>query len=496
MKPRLVIERGDTRGHSHILDRPSVEVGRELSCRIWLPDASLRPRHAEFQRREKRWFVRALEEFARVKVNGLEVREAALSEGDLVELGDEVAVRFERASGAGAMRWALWIGAGALALAAAAYFGYFRRAADRPEASPPSAAPIPKVPAISDIEALSRRLEEKVPETPVLKPPDPDRPDPLPGGVSELPGTSVVHDELSSALEQVNRLLAEGQGDVARARAAALTSAYPNALPVWAALAQAEETSRNLPAAQDAWLEVLRRTDEGYWYDHATREISRLTNRQMNFTPPSIPAPMIELPEAPPIPPEALRTSLIMPAPPAVPPLVVGVSPTNAVPSAPEAPVTAGSAAVPSTPKAPRAASAQTEPVPATRARTRPVVKIRDVQMRRFPPGESPGDQRMLDVCLTRTPGSSWIHPERVSISVEFFDQLADGSIRPSQAKTSPSPITLSPGAWPGDEAPFSFSYSLRENKRAPAAYHGYRVRLFYDGVFQDAVSKPESLGL
>ena len=496
MKPCLVSERGVTRGQTHVLDRPSVEAGRDLSCRIWLADDSLRSRHAEFMRRQDRWFVRALDEFAHIKVNGLDVREAALSAGDLVELGENVALRFGWAgAGHGAGRRVLAVAVGTLALAAGAYIGFFRGASDRPEAPPPSAAPASDTPAVSDIEALSRRLEQEVPEAPVLAPPEPSRPPALPGGVVELPGTSVVHDELSAALEHVNALLAEGRNDVALARAAALTAAHPNALPAWAALAQAEENTRNLPGAQDAWREILLRTDSGPWYDRATREISRLTSRQMNFSPPPVPMPQVELPEAPPIPPEALRTSLVMPSPPVVPPAEANIRspgkeappPLGAPPSSVAArPPAAGSAAV---------SSEQTAKPSSARPRTRPVIKIRDVQMRRFPPGDTPKDQRMLDVRLTRTPGSSWIHPERVSISVEFFDRRADGAIIPSQAETSPSPLTLPPGTWPGDEVPFSFSYSLKANGSGSPAYHGYRVRLDYDGLFQDSVSKPESLG-
>ena len=209
-------------------------------------------------------------------------------------------------AGHGAGRRVLAVAVGTLALAAGAYIGFFRGASDRPEAPPPSAAPASDTPAVSDIEALSRRLEQEVPEAPVLAPPEPSRPPALPGGVVELPGTSVVHDELSAALEHVNALLAEGRNDVALARAAALTAAHPNALPAWAALAQAEENTRNLPGAQDAWREILLRTDSGPWYDRATREISRLTSRQMNFSPPPVPMTQVELPEAPPIPPDEL----------------------------------------------------------------------------------------------------------------------------------------------------------------------------------------------
>ncbi len=84
---------GSQRGRPRIIHRRRVEAGADLSCQIWAREG-LAPRHAEFEDDGTRVRVRALSD-APVRVNGRDVREAELKEGDTIEIG-ALAFRFSR----------------------------------------------------------------------------------------------------------------------------------------------------------------------------------------------------------------------------------------------------------------------------------------------------------------------------------------------------------------------------------------------------------------
>ncbi len=495
MKPCLVIERGESRGTVRRLDRRSLVAGRDLSCGLWLPDASLRPRHAEFMLHEGHWFVRALEEHAHLKINGMSAREAALAPGDRVDLGDDVTLRFELRASARGIPW-LVVGTVLVILAGAVWLGHGRgRSGAR---KPPASAPIsgtapqaaePDARAVSEMEALSRRLEQSVPEASGVRVANAETPGAGPGGgIPQSTGLSTVHDELTTALAAVKSLIAEGNNELAVTRAQALLHANPDALPAWAALAEAEEAASHLPGAEAAWRQILLRSDTGSWYERAVLEMSRLTTRQMQAAPPEIPAPVTDFPEEPPIPPEAIRAPLVvknqlesMPSPRAEEPSAPPSVPTAAAPGEPPAPASRPAVAAP--PKV----------QPAQRI-YRPVVRITNVQMRRFPPGDRAGEQRVLEVQLERASDAKWIRPDHVRVAVEFFDQSPGGAPVLTRAKTSPSPLTLASSAWNNMNATATFSY--QSDASSPGApYYGYRVRVFYDTMLQDSDSKPDTLG-
>lgn len=510
MKPCLVIERGDSRGVVRRLDRNSVVGGRDLSCGLWLPDASLRPRHAEFMLREGHWFVRALDEHAQLKINGMSAREAALAPGDRVDLGDDVTLRFELRSFSRGIPW-LAVGIILVILAGGLLLRHRGGRAGAKGSSTP--APItanrtapqarePDARAVSEMEALSRRLEQSVPETPGMKAPESESSAAGPsGGVPESTGISKVHDELTTALAAVKSLIAEGNSGLAVTRAEALLHANPNALPAWAALAEAEEAAAHLPGAEAAWRQILLRSDSGSWYERAAQEMSRLTTLQMQAAPPEIPSPVTEFPEEPPIPPEVLQAPLVaktqlesVPAPQLAEPAAKAVTPPAAariVPPGAQVP------AAPPAPPAPATGPAVTAPpkVQSQQRIYRPVVRIANVHMRRFPPSDRVGEQRVLEVQLERASDAKWIHPDHVRVAVEFFDQVPGGSPILTRAKTSPSPVTLASNAWNNLNASATFSYQS-DAASSGAQYFGYRVQVFYDTMLQDSDSKPDALDL
>lgn len=500
MKPCLVIERGESRGAVRRLDRRSTVAGRDLSCGLWLPDASLRPRHAEFTLREGRWFVRALEEHAPLRINGLAAREAALSPGDQVDLGDEVSLRFElRASSRRMLGWSLGI-AGAACLAVFLLWHRGGSPAGRPPAAPApitptdaaSRSPEPMAPGISEMEALSRKLEQSVPETPgVVIAEDEPSTAPSGGGIPESTGISLVHDGLTSALASVHSLISEGKKELAVTRAHALLQANPDALPAWAALAEAQEAAANVAGAEEAWRQILLRSDNGFWYDRAAREVSRLTDMQMGSAPPEIPTPVTDFPEEPAIPPEVLQAPLVtrsqlesMPAPQ---PAEQAASPVSSKVNAPPA------AQVPPAAPAPQPATATPPKAQPHQRIFKPVVRIANVQMRRFPPGDHAGEQRILEVKLERASDAKWIRPDHVRVAVEFFDQTPGGAPAATRAKTSPSPVNLSADAWANGSASVNFSYQS-DAASSGAPYYGYRVQVFYGNMLQDSDSKPDTL--
>jgi hypothetical protein len=90
---RLDYLHGSQKGQHRIEQRRRLEVGSDLSCQIWAP-AGLAPRHAFFDDDGACVRVCALTE-APVRVNGREVREAELKEGDRIEIGP-LTFRFSR----------------------------------------------------------------------------------------------------------------------------------------------------------------------------------------------------------------------------------------------------------------------------------------------------------------------------------------------------------------------------------------------------------------
>jgi hypothetical protein len=518
MRAFLSIEYGEARGEIRRLERRSVTAGRDLSCAVWLPDDSIRPRHAEFFVRDGRWFVRVMEPTAPLRVNNLPTSESALDDGDRILLGD-VEMQFRVRGGLPRAAWVvIAVGVG---VAGAAGIGWWR-ARTRTDAPTPDAGTAPgrpaptrpdTPPADADVTEISRRLEEAM--TNRVERLETERPLPttaLPAAPPlsaepEVPrGQAEAHGDLALALAEVRALTERGEISAARARVDALRQAHPNSLPVLAEWARLEERAGHIDGAESTWKNILAQAVQGEWYNRAAQELSRLALLQIHTAPPPVPAIAPNIPDfnrglpadfrpgvtppsilgpmpfAPILPPPTTPT----PPPPPTAPLTPRIpeSPTPARPApggAPEPP-----------PLVVRPPAPVPEPTPP--ARPRPVVRIGSVNLRRMPPGPDAEDTRLLEVQLERADGAEWIRPDKVVIEAVFFDAPAGGAPRPTQAFTGASRVTLDARAWTSIPATATFSYSIPRGSNA-GPFHGYRVRVYYDGQPQDAQAKPEALG-
>jgi len=92
MTPRLVIVAGPSRGAEVALEAGEVVLGRDSSCGICLPDATLSRRHAALVQTPEGWRLRDLGSLNGLRVNGLPTADHLLAAGDRIELGSSVLV--------------------------------------------------------------------------------------------------------------------------------------------------------------------------------------------------------------------------------------------------------------------------------------------------------------------------------------------------------------------------------------------------------------------
>ena len=87
---RLVVVSGESTGDVFSLEGDVVSLGREPGNRIWLADPALSRRHCEFVAHEGRWRVRDVASSNGTFVNGVQVTEHTLHDGDSIVVGDSV----------------------------------------------------------------------------------------------------------------------------------------------------------------------------------------------------------------------------------------------------------------------------------------------------------------------------------------------------------------------------------------------------------------------
>ncbi|MCL4806866.1 MAG: FHA domain-containing protein, partial [Thermoanaerobaculia bacterium] len=100
MPPRLVVVAGPSRGAQVALETEEVALGRDSSCGVCLPDATLSRRHALLFRSPDGWRIRDLGSLNGLRVNGLSTADHVLSDGDRIELGASVLVYRPESAGA------------------------------------------------------------------------------------------------------------------------------------------------------------------------------------------------------------------------------------------------------------------------------------------------------------------------------------------------------------------------------------------------------------
>src|SRR5512140_184305 len=89
MPQRLVVIAGPLRGLTADLEGEGVSIGRDPSCTLCLPDATLSRRHAlVVPSGEGGWLLRDLGSLNGIRVNGQPVSEGLLAEGDQLQIGE------------------------------------------------------------------------------------------------------------------------------------------------------------------------------------------------------------------------------------------------------------------------------------------------------------------------------------------------------------------------------------------------------------------------
>lgn len=83
----LVIVYGPDTGKEFLLDRDSVVLGRNPDAEIFLPDLHISRTHARIWQRDGSYFIENLGSRNPIILNGQPVSQAALTEGDAIQVG-------------------------------------------------------------------------------------------------------------------------------------------------------------------------------------------------------------------------------------------------------------------------------------------------------------------------------------------------------------------------------------------------------------------------
>jgi pSer/pThr/pTyr-binding forkhead associated (FHA) protein len=81
------VKRGPNAGSTFLLDADASSVGRNTDSDVFLDDVTVSRKHATFERRGGEWFVRDAGSLNGTYVNGEQVDETKLADGDLVQIG-------------------------------------------------------------------------------------------------------------------------------------------------------------------------------------------------------------------------------------------------------------------------------------------------------------------------------------------------------------------------------------------------------------------------
>ncbi len=162
-----------------------------------------------------------------------------------------------------------------------------------------------------------------------------------------------------------------------------------------------------------------------------------------------------------------------------------------------EAPRPAATAAAPSQVTA-RVAPAVAE------ARTSPLFSVVRADMTRFPADEGRDDFRVLNVQFRLEGGREPIPLDRLAVELTFFDRAGDPpQVFASRIARGAQRYQLTGAPWrPGEVRQLTFSYTVPKGARereyqeygVAAAYHGYRLRIIYEGQVVLVHARPSDL--
>ena len=83
----LAVQRGPNAGSKFLIDKDTTTAGRHPESDIFLDDVTVSRRHAEFNRRDGKFFVRDVGSLNGTYVNRKRVEESELANGDELQIG-------------------------------------------------------------------------------------------------------------------------------------------------------------------------------------------------------------------------------------------------------------------------------------------------------------------------------------------------------------------------------------------------------------------------
>jgi len=86
--PRLVVKNGPHRGMSFLLEGDRLSIGRDFENNVQLADGKSSRHHAEIRLEDEGWVVIDLGSSNGTHVNGKQIKQVALNEGDIVRIGE------------------------------------------------------------------------------------------------------------------------------------------------------------------------------------------------------------------------------------------------------------------------------------------------------------------------------------------------------------------------------------------------------------------------
>jgi len=130
-------------------------------------------------------------------------------------------------------------------------------------------------------------------------------------------------------------------------------------------------------------------------------------------------------------------------------------------------------------------------------------IRIADVDRERFQTSDEFDEMRLLRVELKPVVSERDVDTEEVRVEVTFYDKNKDtGEVGPTRAVAPDDTLRLD-GEWSSRErrsitaaylVPKGFRIDEEDEYGERRGYHGYVVRVFYDGELQDETARPRSL--
>jgi tetratricopeptide (TPR) repeat protein len=543
----LEFTEGPRTGQKIILRKKCVTLGRDPEADVFLDGESISRQHAEIHERNQRALVLDLDAVNSVRVNGEAVRETALNDGDLIQLGDHAA-RYQRIvppmpqldrpptllqrGALGAIGLLLALQLGFLVAVSVVWRGTgvpLQNPPPAPQASaarpkPPPPAPKPPAP-VKPVAAPTPPPEEAIAlrpslpglnpglpvatrETPAAEPPPP-APPPTPPPAPSLTDQALLEftaGDFLAAERLLNRALAENprqpEAITLKARVEDRLGKFKEAIRTWESLLALTDSPALVQLARverERLERTVRLLERSQAMTAQVRREEQTSPLQQSTTPPSPEPTLVVTPAAPALPTPAPPT----PTPPA---------PTPTPPPTPVAPTVAATPPpVPTPPPRTPPATPPSRPTPAAppvAARPPPAIPLRPVllesaQMERLVSGADVEDMRMLTVNLRVDPSAGTLRGEDIRVKTVFYDQdRQTRRVEVSGTRVLEANATLSGLLRPDEQIsitrpyviPAGFRRAQQDRSGKSMSFYGFLIEIYYRDRLLQQYARPSGL--